>query len=164
MKATPFWDWALAQYRSEATQHLLLRLQEESGLVILEALFVSWLASEGYQWRSGDTLQLRDATQNWIDEVVLPLRAVRERWKSDADMEASRRHLLELEVEAERQLAELTWANSESARSETISGAPAAMRAAHHQMNSNLLALPVFENGKYASEREQLVALLLEST
>ena len=91
MKATPFWDWALAQYRSEATQHLLLRLQEESGLVILEALFVSWLASEGYQWRSGDTLQLRDATQNWIDEVVLPLRAVRERWKSDARTRRTKR-------------------------------------------------------------------------
>ena len=164
MKATSFWDWALAQYRSEATQHLLLRLQEESGLVILEALFVSWLASEGYQWRSDDTLQLRDATQNWIDEVVLPMRAVRERWKSDAGMGASRRHLLELEVEAERHLAELMWANSESARSEAISAAPSPMRATQRQMNSNLLALPVFQNGKYASEREQLVALLLEST
>jgi hypothetical protein len=107
---------------------------------------------------------LRDATQDWIDEVVLPLRAVRERWKGDAGMEASRRHLLELEVEAERHLAELMWANSESARSEAISAAPAAMRATQQQMNTNLLALPVFQNGKYASEREQLVALLLEST
>ena len=164
MKATPFWDWALAQYRSEATQQLLLRLQQESGLVILEALFVSWLASEGYQWRSDDTLKLRDATQDWTDEVVLPLSAVRERWKGDAGMEASRRHLLELEVEAERHLAELMWANIESARSEAISAAPAAIRATQQQMNTNLLALPVFQNGKYASEREQLVALLLEST
>ena len=164
MKATPFWDWALARYRSEATQDLLLRLQQESDLVILEALFVSWLASEGYQWRSEDALQLRDATQDWIDEVVLPLRAVRERWKSDAGMQMLRRHLLELEVEAERHLAELMWANSESARSEKISAASAPMRSTDHQMNSNLLALPVFQNGKYASEREQLVALLLEST
>jgi hypothetical protein len=38
------------------------------------------------------------------------------------------------------------------------------MRATQQQMNTNLLALPVFQNGKYASEREQLVALLLEST
>lgn len=162
MKATPFWDWALAQYRSEATQDLLLRLQQEADLVILEALFVSWLASEGYQWRSEDALQLRDATQDWIDEVVLPLRAVRERWKSDVGMQMLRRHLLELEVEAERHLAELMWVNSESARGEKISAAP--MRSTNHQMNSNLLALPVFQNGKYASEREQLVALLLEST
>lgn len=164
MKATPFWDWALAQYRSNATQHLLLRLQQESGLIILEALFVSWLASEDYQWRSEDTVKLRDATQDWIDEVVLPLRAVRERWKSEAGMEVSRRHLLELEVEAERHLAELMWANSESARGEKISADPAAMRSTSHQMNSNLLALPVFQNGKYALERKQLVALLLEST
>ncbi len=53
MKATPFWDWALAQYRSEATQHLLLRLQEESGLVILEALFACWLATQRVRWQSG---------------------------------------------------------------------------------------------------------------
>ena len=51
MNATPFWDWALSQYRAEAAQRLLLRLQEEAGLVILEVLFVTWLASEHYQWR-----------------------------------------------------------------------------------------------------------------
>ena len=38
MNATPFWDWALSQYRAEAAQSLLLRLQEEAGLVILEEI------------------------------------------------------------------------------------------------------------------------------
>ena len=64
MNATPFWDWALSQYRAEAAQSLLLRLQEEAGLVILEALFVSWLASEHHPWRADDTAKLRDATQD----------------------------------------------------------------------------------------------------
>ena len=32
------------------------------------------------------------------------------------------------------------------------------------RMNANMLLLSGFENGKFASEREQLVALLLEST
>jgi len=31
-------------------------------------------------------------------------------------------------------------------------------------MHINLLTLPVFQDGKYVSEREQLVALLLQST
>ena len=164
MSATPFWDWALSQYGAEATQRLLLRLQEEAGLVILEALFVSWLASERYEWRSDDTAKLRAATQDWIDEVVLPLRAVRGRWKNKASREASRRHLLELEVEAERHLAELMLAASESARGEKIRAQQASKQSIGEQMNTNLLALPVFQDGKYVSEREQLVALLLEST
>ena len=161
MNATPFWDWALSQYRAEAAQRLLLRLQEEAGLVILEALFVSWLASEHYEWRAHDTAKLRDATQDWIDEVVLPLRAVRQRWKNEASKETSRRHLLELEVEAERYLAELMWAASESARGEKIGAEHACKHSVGEQMHINLLTLPVFQDGKYVSEREQLVALLL---
>ena len=164
MNATPFWDWALSQYRAEAAQRLLLRLQEEAGLVILEALFVSWLASEHYEWRADDTAKLRDATQDWIDEVVLPLRAVRQRWKNEASKETSRRHLLELEVEAERYLAELMWAASESARGEKIGAEHACKHSVGEQMHINLLTLPVFQDGKYVSEREQLVALLLEAT
>lgn len=164
MNATPFWDWALSQYRAEAAQRLLLRLQEEAGLVILEALFVSWLASENYEWRSDDTVKLRDATQDWIDEVVMPLRAVRQRWKNEASKEASRRHLLELEVEAERHLAELMWAASESARGEKIGAEKACKQSVGEQMHINLLTLPVFQDGKYVAEREQLVALLLQST
>lgn len=164
MNAALFWDWALSQYRAEAAQRLLLRLQEEAGLVILEALFVSWLASEHYEWRSHDTVKLRGATQDWIDEVVLPLRAVRQRWKHEASKEASRRHLLELEVEAERHLAELMWAASESARGEKIGAEQACKQSVGEQMHINLQTLPVFQDGKYVSEREQLVALLLEST
>ena len=164
MNATPFWDWALSQYRAEAAQRLLLRLQEEAGLVILEALFVSWLASEHYEWRADDTAKLRGATQDWIDEVVLPLRAVRQRWKNEASKNASRRRLLELEVEAERHLAELMWAASESARGDKIGAEQACKQSVGEQMHINLLTLPVFQDGKYVSEREQLVALLLQST
>ena len=45
----------------------------------------------------------------------------------------------------------------EMAIEETIEDAAA-------RMSANMLVLPVFENGKFASEMEQLVALLLEST
>ena len=160
----PFWDWALRQYSREPTQALLLTLQSQADLVILEALYAAWLSAEGYRLDDQDIAAMRGTTGTWIDEVVVPLRAVREQWKGDAGKVEARRHLLQLEVEAERHLAELMWANSDSARSEAISAAPAAMRATQQQMNTNLLALPVFQNGKYASEREQLVALLLEST
>ena len=113
---------------------------------------------------------MRDTTSIWIDEVVLPLRAARERWKGDAAKEDARRHLLQLEVEAERHLAELMWASTESLRSPPEDGMTRGMAIketiedAAARMSANLLVLPVFENGKFASEMEQLVALLLEST
>ena len=170
MTVAPFWDWALKQYAREPTQALLLTLQSQADMVILEALFAAWLSIEGYRLRDQDVASMRITTEAWIDEVVLPLRFVREQWKGDAVKQDARRHLLQLEVEAERHLAELMWASTEALRSGPQEDMTAEMRTAEaiehvaERMNANMLALPGFENGKFASEREQLVALLLEST
>ena len=170
MTVAPFWDWALRQYAREPTQALLLTLQSQADLVILEALFAAWLSTEGHLLEDHDVAAMRDTTGTWIDDVVLPLRAVREQWKGDATKEDARRHLLQLEVEAERHLAELMWASTEALRSPPEDGMTREMAIketiedAAARMSANMLVLPVFENGKFASEMEQLVALLLEST
>ena len=170
MTVAPFWDWALRQYAREPTQALLLTLQSQADLVILEALYAAWLSAEGYRLKDQDIAAMRGATGTWIEEVVVPLRAVREQWKGDVDKVDARRHLLQLEVEAERHLAELMWASTKALRSEPEDGmsreelATQTMEDAAARMNANMLLLSGFENGKFASEREQLVALLLEST
>ena len=170
MTVTPFWDWALRQYAREPTQALLLTLQSQADLVILEALFAAWLSTEGHRLQNRDVAAMRATTGTWIDEVVLPLRAVREQWKGDAVKEDARRHLLQLEVQAERHLAELMWDSTEALRSEPQDGmtkkmlTAEALEDAAKRMNANMLAVSGFENGKFASEREQLVALLLQST
>ena len=170
MTVAPFWDWALKQYAREPTQALLLTLQSQADMVILEALFAAWLSTEGHRLERHDVRAMRDTTEIWIDEVVVPLRAVREQWKGDASKEDARRHLLQLEVEAERHLAELMWASTEALRSAPEDSVTKemlmkeTMEHAAARMSANMLALPGFENGKFASEREQLVALLLEST
>ena len=75
-----------------------------------------------------------------------------------------------LEVEAERHLAELMWASTNALRDRPEDGmsrevlATETMEDAASRMNANMLALSGFEKGKFASERQQLVALLLEST
>ena len=170
MTVAAFWDWALRQYAREPTQALLLTLQSQADLVILEALFAAWLSTEGHRLEDHDVAAMRYTTGTWIDDVVLPLRAVREQWKGDATKEDARRHLLQLEVEAERHLAELMWVSTESLRSaaqddmtrEMLTSETAEHAAA--RMNVNMLTLSGFEHGKFAAEREQLVALLLEST
>ena len=169
MTVTPFWDWALRQYAREPTKASLMRLQSQADLVILEALFAAWLSTEGHRLEEDDVAAMRDTTGAWIDDVVLPLRAVREQWRGDATKEDARRHLLQLEVEAERHLAELMWVSTEPLRSapqddmsrEILTAET--MEHAAERMNANMLMLPGFGRGKFVAEREQLVALLLES-
>ena len=169
MTVAPFWDWALRQYAKEPTKALLLRLQSQADLVILEALFAAWLSTEGHRLEDHDVAAMRETTCSWIDDVVLPLRAVREQWGSDATKEYARTHLLQLEVEAERHLAELMWVSTESLRSAPQDDTSREMLMAETvehaagRMNANLLVLPGFGRDKFVPEREQLVALLLES-
>ena len=169
MTVAPFWDWALRQYAREPTKALLLRLQSQADLVILEALFAAWLSTEGHRLEDHDVAAMRDTTGTWIDDVVLPLRAVREQWGGDATKEDARRHLLQLEVEAERHLAELMWVSTESLRSASQDDMSREMLTAEtvehatERMNANMLVLPGFGRGKFVPEREQLVALFLES-
>jgi len=165
----PFWDWALRQYAKEPTKALLLRLQSQADLVILEALFAAWLSTEGHRLEDHDVAAMRETTCSWIDDVVLPLRAVREQWGGDATKEYARTHLLQLEVEAERHLAELMWVSTESLRSAPQDDTSREMLMAEtfeyaaERMNANMLVLPGFGRDKFVPEREQLVALLLES-
>ena len=169
MTVAPFWDWALRQYAKEPTKALLLRLQSQADLVILEALFAAWLSTEGHRLEDHDVAAMRETTRSWIDDVVLPLRAVREQWGGDATKEYPRTHLLQLEVEAERHLAELMWVSTESLRSAPQDDTSREMLMAETvehaagRMNANMLVLPGFGRDKFVLEREQLVALLLES-
>ena len=45
MTVEEFWHWALARYAHEPARQHLLALQADLDLVIIEALFVCWLAA-----------------------------------------------------------------------------------------------------------------------
>ena len=165
MTVDTFWDWAVACYRRAGVRQHLLSLQDAQDLVILEALFACWLASHDRRWQSDDVQAMSVSTRAWLDQVVLPLRGTRMRWTTDADLSASRQHLLALEVQAERHLAELMWSGvmkdrnpSKGLVSPVEKATPSAL------MSSNLSVLPTFFDGKCALERLQLVALLEKGT
>ena len=165
MTVDTFWDWSLGAYAHDPLRQHLLELQRVGDLVILEALFACWLATRGVRLTTGAANQLSDTTRSWLDEVVVPLRGTRERWKSVPELQSQRAHLLQLEVEAERHLAELMWTSvSETLDLHEHTARSSASDGAEVVMNENLVKLSSFRNGEYAPERLQLVALLVQAT
>jgi uncharacterized protein (TIGR02444 family) len=102
-----FWHWAVAQYENAQVREGLLELQECSGLIILEAMFFAWLGHRGQAIGEEDQQRIRAAITPWVEGVVLPLRRQRQAWTDMPSMITNRRHLLGLELEAERVLAQL---------------------------------------------------------
>ena len=102
-----FWHWAVAQYEDVQVREGLLELQESSGLIILEAMFLAWLGHRGQVIEEEDQRRIRAAITPWVERVVLPLRRQRRVWTDMPSMITNRRHLLGLELEAERMLAQL---------------------------------------------------------
>ena len=164
MTLDEFWEWSLTRYGCESTRELLLSLQETAGLVIMEALFAAWLGDRGCRWRRSAIEQISIATSAWLEEVVQPLRATRKRWQPDHGLRAQREKLLQLEVEAERHLAQLIWEAVMNSSDDATAISLESEYGVASLMELNLTLLSVFYDGKNVSERKQLVALLSQPT
>jgi hypothetical protein len=70
-------------------------------------MFLAWLGHRGQLIREEDQQRIRAAITPWVEGVVLPLRRQRQVWTDMPSMITNRRHLLGLELEAERVLAGL---------------------------------------------------------
>jgi len=164
MTVDVFWDWSVERYSHPATREYLLTLQDSLNLVVLEALFGLWLGSQHCEWHLDVVDRLVTASDSWLQAVVVPLRSTRKQWRSEPTLQTAREHLLALEVQAERHLAELMW------DAVMASGAGAAKvqhqpdRAIADLMRVNLGCISPFRDGKYVSEREQVVVLIDQAT
>lgn len=164
MTVDAFWDWSLAQYSAPATREYLLTLQDSLDLVVLEALFALWLGSQHYAWQAEVVERLAAASRGWLQAVVVPLRSTRKQWRSDPALQTARQHLLALEVQAERHLAELMWDAVMVSRDGAAGVLHQPERAVGELMRVNLGCIAPFHNGKYVSEREQMVVLVDQAT
>ena len=80
----PFWDFSLEIYGSEGVAPACLALQERHGVDVNFLLFCCWLGRAGYGAQGdGRIARLHDSAVPWHQEVVRPLRAVRQRLKRD---------------------------------------------------------------------------------
>lgn len=95
----PLWDYALACYSKPGVQQSALRLQDEFGLDVLLLLADRWLATQEQGWPV-DAQQSLQTYFAWRDDMVVPLRTLRQRL--DKSTQPLREQLLTAELSAER--------------------------------------------------------------
>ncbi len=78
-----FWDYSIALYGRQEVAQACLGLQRRHGIDVNIVLFCLWLAASGRGAFRKDELQdALAAVQPWQDDVVRPLRKLRQRLKS----------------------------------------------------------------------------------
>jgi len=99
------WEFSLAFYRDPDVAQSLIALQDEAGIDVNLVLFALWLGVSGHGRRGAAELDAaQQAVRTLGAEVIVPLRDLRRRLKSDpdADIQSLRERIKALEIEAER--------------------------------------------------------------
>jgi len=112
-----FWCFSLRVYCAPGVEDECLAVQERYGVNVNAMLLCAWLAVERrIALTPSDIEQCRDATAEWNERAVKPLRAVRRAMKGLAGAEAMRERVKGLELEAEQteqaalyEFAAYTW-------------------------------------------------------
>ncbi|MGC4011635.1 MAG: TIGR02444 family protein [Pseudomonas sp.] len=103
------WSYALKLYARPGVEPACLALQEAGADVCL-LLAAAGLGSTGVAFAASRMSELESTARGWREEVVVPLRSLRQRWresaKQDADLAPLRERIKQLELEAEKVLLE----------------------------------------------------------
>ncbi|MDH1009122.1 TIGR02444 family protein [Pseudomonas nicosulfuronedens] len=101
------WSYALKLYARPGVEPACLALQE-GGADICLLLAAAWLGSTGVAFAASRMSELESTARGWREEVVVPLRSLRQRWresaKQDAELASLRERIKQLELEAEKVL------------------------------------------------------------
>ncbi|WP_371232465.1 TIGR02444 family protein [Pseudomonas sp. QE6] len=103
------WSYALKLYARPGVEPACLALQEAGADVCL-ALAAAWLGSAGVAFSQARMDALDSVAQDWREDVIVPLRSLRQRWreaaKQDTELAPLRERIKQLELEAEKVLLE----------------------------------------------------------
>jgi len=103
------WSYALKLYARPGVEAACLSLQVGGADVCL-LLASAWLASTGVAFTQPRMDALESAARDWREEVIVPLRSLRQRWRETARQNAAlaemRERIKQLELEAEKVLLE----------------------------------------------------------
>ncbi|MEM8489197.1 MAG: TIGR02444 family protein [Pseudomonadota bacterium] len=119
-EALTLWDYATGLYQRPGVASECLRLQDSLDLDVCLLLFVAWLSDRGLTLTDKNLKQVTDSCRTWRQEVVLPLRERRRRWKTDLAHSWEYEALKGLELQAEREQMDHMEASARSfARDDT---------------------------------------------
>jgi uncharacterized protein (TIGR02444 family) len=103
------WSFALHFYARPGVEHACLQLQS-SGADVCLLLCACWLQQSASAYSAQRCEQLQNLAQPWQQQVITPLRQLRQNWRAAAQQQAElaslREQLKVLEQQAERQLLE----------------------------------------------------------
>jgi uncharacterized protein (TIGR02444 family) len=101
------WSFTLDFYARPGVERACLKLQA-SGANVCQLLCGVWLTQRGIRCTAERVQEIRQLATPWHDDVVVPLRFLRTRWregaKTDAHLSLLREKVKTLELEAEREL------------------------------------------------------------
>jgi len=98
-----FWQFSLSVYSQDEVANECLSLQEALGLDVNILLFCAWLGARGVVLRRELIEAVSQMAAPWHDNIVGPLRRIRQHLKTQGDAFASlRARIKALELEAEQ--------------------------------------------------------------
>jgi uncharacterized protein (TIGR02444 family) len=106
----PLWQYSLHHYDLPEVAPLCLAAQDRYAVEVNFLLYGAWLASRGQPLDSAHLAALAEATREWRERVVHPLRRLRRDWRDVAGAAPLRRQVQALELDAERALQDAIWA------------------------------------------------------
>ncbi|MRG72853.1 TIGR02444 family protein [Alphaproteobacteria bacterium HT1-32] len=111
----PFWDFSLRVYGQAEVPAACLRIQAAFGADVNILLYLCWLAARGIAVSDTDIEAVVTASGRWHREVVIPLRQIRTKLKSDSlgaeatEAESFRSSVKRLELTAEQHEQDLLY-------------------------------------------------------
>jgi uncharacterized protein (TIGR02444 family) len=97
-----FWRFSLAVYGQAEVAQECLGLQDAYGIDVNILLFCAWLGTQAVALRREDIEAASQAVASWHDDIVRPLRTVRQRLKGFSGHEKLRAGIKDGEIEAEQ--------------------------------------------------------------
>jgi uncharacterized protein (TIGR02444 family) len=97
-----FWRFSLAVYGQTEVAKECLALQDAFGLDVNILLFCAWLGTQSVALKREDIEAASRAVAAWRDDIVLPLRTVRRRWKVLSGDQKFRASIKDVEIKAEQ--------------------------------------------------------------
>jgi uncharacterized protein (TIGR02444 family) len=97
-----FWRFSLAVHGQAEVAQECLGLQDAHGIDVNILLFCAWLGMQAVALQREDIEAVSQAVANWHDDIVRPLRAVRQRLKDFSGHQKLRAGIKDGEIEAEQ--------------------------------------------------------------